>query len=40
MAAFHSIPWRAIFRVSDATSTQELELTCALVLTLFVISYR
>jgi O-antigen/teichoic acid export membrane protein len=38
MAAFHSIPWRAIFRVSDATSTQELESTCALVLTLFVIN--
>ena len=38
MAAFHSIPWRAIFRVSDATSTQELKSTCALVLTLFVIN--
>src|SRR5437588_2916050 len=38
LAAFHSIPWRAVFRVSDATSTQELELTCALVLTLFVIN--
>lgn len=38
MAAFHSIPWRAIFRVSDATSTQELESTCALVLILFVIN--
>jgi O-antigen/teichoic acid export membrane protein len=37
-AAFHSIPWRAVFRVSDATSTQELEVTCALVLTLFVIN--
>ncbi len=37
MVAFHSIPWRAVFRVSDAISTQELELTCALVLTLFVI---
>src|SRR6266436_1005058 len=36
--AFHSIPWRAVFRVSDATSTQELESTCALVLTLFVIN--
>src|SRR6516162_8426373 len=36
MAAFHSIPWRAVFRVSDATSTHELEATCALVLTLFV----
>jgi O-antigen/teichoic acid export membrane protein len=38
MAAFHSIPWRAVFRVSDAISTQELESTCALVLTLFVIN--
>jgi O-antigen/teichoic acid export membrane protein len=38
MVAFHSIPWRAVFRVSDATSTGELELTCALVLTLFVIN--
>ena len=38
MAAFHFIPWRAVFRVSDATSTQELESTCALVLTLFVIN--
>jgi len=37
-AAFHFIPWRAVFRVSDATSTQELESTCALVLTLFVIN--
>lgn len=38
MAAFHSIPWRAIFRVSDATSTQELRSACALVLTLFLIN--
>ena len=37
IAAFHSIPWRAVFRVSDAASTQELESTCALVLMLFVI---
>src|ERR1700731_1119628 len=37
-APFHFIPWRAVFRVSDATSTQELESTCALVLTLFVIN--
>jgi O-antigen/teichoic acid export membrane protein len=34
--AFPSIPWRAVFRVSDAVSTGELEVTCALVLTLFV----
>jgi O-antigen/teichoic acid export membrane protein len=38
MATFHAIPWRAIFRTSDATSTQELEATCALVLALFVIN--
>ena len=38
VAAFHSIPWRAVFRVSDATPSQELESTCALVLTLFVIN--
>ena len=38
IAAFHLIPWRVVFRVSDAISTQELELTCALVLTLFVIN--
>ena len=37
-AAFRFIPWRAVFRVSDATSTQELEVTCALVLTLFVLN--
>src|SRR5216683_2027875 len=38
LAAFHFIPWRAVFRVSDATSSRELESTCALVLTLFVIN--
>jgi O-antigen/teichoic acid export membrane protein len=38
MAAFQLIPWRAVFRVSDAISTQELDLTCALVLILFVIN--
>jgi O-antigen/teichoic acid export membrane protein len=38
MATFHFIPWRAVFRVSDAISTYELELTCALVLTLFVLN--
>ena len=37
-AAFPFISWRAVFRVSDATSTQELGLTCALVLSLFVIN--
>jgi O-antigen/teichoic acid export membrane protein len=38
MAAFHSIPWRAVFRVSDATPTQELELTCALVIMFFLVN--
>jgi O-antigen/teichoic acid export membrane protein len=38
MIGFHSIPWRAVFRVSGTMSTGELELTCALVLTLFVIN--
>jgi O-antigen/teichoic acid export membrane protein len=38
IAIFHFIPWRAVFRVSDATSTQELDWTCGLVLTLFVIN--
>src|SRR5215471_13507019 len=38
IAAFRSIPWRAVFRVSDATSTQELATTCALVLALFAIN--
>jgi O-antigen/teichoic acid export membrane protein len=38
IAAFHSVPWRAVFRVSDATSTQELEWTCALVIMFFLIN--
>src|SRR5215831_2983131 len=38
MAAFHTIPWRAVFRVSDATSSAELELACALVIMLFLIN--
>jgi O-antigen/teichoic acid export membrane protein len=38
MAVFHIIPWRAVFRVSDATSTQELEWTCALVMLFFLIN--
>jgi O-antigen/teichoic acid export membrane protein len=38
MGTFHLIPWRAVFRVSDATSTKELESACALVLILFVIN--
>src|SRR6516165_6276593 len=38
MGLFQLIPWRAVFRVSDSTSTQELKVTCALVLALFVIN--
>jgi O-antigen/teichoic acid export membrane protein len=37
-AAFRFIPWRTVFRVSDAISTRELEAACALVLTLFAIN--
>jgi O-antigen/teichoic acid export membrane protein len=37
-AAFPLISWRAVFRVSDATSTAELAATCALVVGLFVIN--
>ena len=37
IVTFHSIPWRTIFRASNAISTDELELTCALVLALFLI---
>jgi O-antigen/teichoic acid export membrane protein len=35
---FPFIPWRDLFRVSNATSTQELRLTCALVLGFFVLN--
>jgi O-antigen/teichoic acid export membrane protein len=35
---FHSIPWRSVFRVSEAVSTQELHLACALTLLLFGLS--
>ncbi|MFZ0591614.1 MAG: oligosaccharide flippase family protein [Bryobacteraceae bacterium] len=38
LAAFHAIAWRTVFRVSAATSNHELLLTCALVLTFFVIN--
>jgi O-antigen/teichoic acid export membrane protein len=37
-AVFPFIPWRAVFRVSDATSTAELAVTCALAVGLFVIN--
>jgi O-antigen/teichoic acid export membrane protein len=35
---FRFVPWRDIFRVSNSTSTQELTLTCALVLALFALN--
>jgi O-antigen/teichoic acid export membrane protein len=39
LAFFQYIPWRAVFRVSAATSTQELQLACALTLLFFVIGF-
>ncbi|MGC2400776.1 MAG: oligosaccharide flippase family protein, partial [Acidobacteriaceae bacterium] len=36
---FRYIPWRAVFRVSAATSTHELQLACALTLLFFVIGF-
>ena len=38
IAVFAFIPWRAVFRVSEVTSTEEVKWTCALVLALFVIN--
>lgn len=37
--SFHWIPWRAIFRVSAATSTHELYLACAMTLAFFVLGF-
>jgi O-antigen/teichoic acid export membrane protein len=37
--AFPYIPWRAVFRVSAATSTHELQTACALTLLLFVLAF-
>src|SRR5580698_4385594 len=39
IVAFPYIPWRAVFRVSAATSTHELQTACALVLFLFVVAF-
>src|ERR1700761_6888495 len=39
LAFFRYIPWRAVFRVSAATSTHELQLACALTLLFFVIGF-
>jgi O-antigen/teichoic acid export membrane protein len=36
---FHWIPWRAVFRVSAATSTHELYLACGLTLAFFVMGF-
>jgi O-antigen/teichoic acid export membrane protein len=36
--AFAHIPWRAVFRVSEAISTNELKLTCALAVASFVLT--
>jgi O-antigen/teichoic acid export membrane protein len=39
LVSFHHIPWRAVFRVSAATSTHELQLACALTLLFFVLAF-
>jgi O-antigen/teichoic acid export membrane protein len=36
---FRYIPWRAVFRVSAATSTSELQMACALTLLFFVLAF-
>jgi O-antigen/teichoic acid export membrane protein len=37
--SFQRIDWRAVFRVSEVMTTQELQLTCALTLVVFVLSF-
>jgi O-antigen/teichoic acid export membrane protein len=39
VASFNHIPWRAVFRVSAATSTHELQMACALTLLFFVTAF-
>jgi O-antigen/teichoic acid export membrane protein len=39
LATFHLIPWRRVFQVSAATSTHELQLTCALTLGFLVLNF-
>ena len=39
VAFFRYIPWRAVFRVSAATSTHELQVACALTLLFFVLAF-
>jgi O-antigen/teichoic acid export membrane protein len=36
---FRYIPWRAVFRVSEATSTHELQMACAFTLLFFVLAF-
>ena len=37
--AFHWISWRMVFQVSTATSTHELNVTCALTLAIFILGF-
>ncbi len=39
VSAFRFVPWRAVFRVSAATSTHELQFACALTLGFFVLNF-
>jgi O-antigen/teichoic acid export membrane protein len=39
LATFRFIPWRRVFQVSAATSTHELQLTCALTLGFLVLNF-
>jgi O-antigen/teichoic acid export membrane protein len=39
LVSFRFIPWRSVFQVSAATSTQELQLACALTLGFLVVSF-
>jgi len=39
LASFRFIPWRGVFQISTATSTQELQLACALTLGFLVLNF-
>jgi O-antigen/teichoic acid export membrane protein len=39
LVSFRFIPWRSVFQVSTATSTQELQLACALTLGFLVLNF-
>jgi O-antigen/teichoic acid export membrane protein len=39
VSAFRFIPWRAVFQVSAATTTQELQMACGLTLLFFVMAF-